>query len=520
MRTFASLLALGLVASAVACTSGSDDIASDESAVTSGSVTAEVEKRLRVSNPSDEGALWAVTNGNLLTPDAILQMPRGDLWGNARIPAPKRCVDAAHCDADFKLATCASDADCGGGACAPLAAAGGKNLCVGHSDAILDEIYGVMTRAEKWLDITSLGVPTGKYLATMRSALAALDKKNSQVYVRFLFGGYMNHEPDLAATLKELTRDMRRATYMHVSVGTYWVGATTWNHSKIVAADGREAIVGGMNLWDAHYLGADPVHDMNLHLRGPVAVTTQNYVNELWKDPCADGKVASIRGVTCPKPFAMALSSSAPLGNVRMIPVGRTGHSFHNPSDTALVAMMDAARSSIRISQQDIGSVKIAFGGVLPDAFLDAFTRAARRGVDVTVVVSNDGAYGGGERDREASYFNDWSLQDLWQGLSRRADEVWPDAHAALCKHVHFARLRASGSAAWASGMPYANHAKVVIVDDQAHYVGSQNLYDADLAEFGVIVDDQASTQRMVSEYWNKLAQFSLGTTYVAPECH
>ena len=479
MRTFVSLLALGLLASAVACTgTQDDDAATDESAVTTGWVTSEVQQRLRVSNPRDEGTLWAVTNGNLLTPDAILQMPRGDFWGQASVPA-------------------------------------------NHSDYILDEIYGVMTRAQNTLDITSLWVPTGKYMDTMRKALGELDKKNSQVYVRFLFGGYPGYEPDLAATLKELTRDMRHATYMHVSVGTYWTSANTWNHSKIIAADGREAIVGGMNLNDRHYLGADPVHDMSLHLRGPVTVTAQNYVNELWKDPCADGKVASIRGVTCPKPFVMAPSSSAPLGNVRMIPVGRTGHSFHNPSDTALVAMMDMAKNggSIKISQQDIGSYKIVGGGVLPDAYLDAFTRAARRGVDVTVVVSNDESYGGGTHDKDDAYFNDWSLQDLWNGLVRRADQQWPGNLANLCKHVHFARLRASASPTWASGMPYANHAKVVIVDDQAHYVGSQNLYDADLAEFGVIVDDQPATQRMISEYWNKLAQFSVPTTYVDRAC-
>lgn len=479
MRTFASLLALGLIATSAACAgSEPEDAVADESAVTTGWVTSEVQKRLRVSNPRDEGTLWAVTNGNLLTPDSILQVPSGELWGQSRVPA-------------------------------------------GHADRILDEIYGVMTRAQTSLDVTSLWVPTGKFLDTMRNALTELDRKNSQVYVRFLFGGYPGHEPDLQGTLKELTRGMRHATYMHVSVGTYWTSPTTWNHSKIIAADGREAIVGGMNLSDRHYLGKDPVHDMNLHLRGPATVIAQNYVNELWKDPCADGKVASLRGVTCPKPFAMALSSSAPLGSARVIPVGRTGHSFHNPSDTALVAMMDMAKNggSIKISQQDIGSYKIAGGGVLPDAFLDAFTRAARRGVDVTVVVSNDSAYGGGTHAKDDAYFNDWSLEDLWRGLVRRADQQWPGNLDNLCKHVHFARLRASASPTWASGMPYANHAKVVIVDDQAHYVGSQNLYEADLAEFGVIVDDQPSTQRLLAEYWNKLAPYSLPTTYLAREC-
>jgi hypothetical protein len=72
--------------------------------------------------------------------------------------------------------------------------------------------------------------------------------------------------------------------------------------------------------------------------------------------------------------------------------------------------------------------------------------------------------------------------------------------------------------------MPLANHAKVVIVDDQAHYVGSQNLYDtkgpgANLADYGVIVDDQASTKQFISDYYSKLASFSQTTTYTDPSC-
>jgi phosphatidylserine/phosphatidylglycerophosphate/cardiolipin synthase-like enzyme len=480
MRTFTSLAALGLIAIVSACTTeGNDESGSDDSAVTTGWVTSEVTKRLRVENPSDEGKLWAVSTGNLLTDDSILQMPKEQFWGQSSVPA-------------------------------------------GHSDYILDEIHGVMTRAQNTLDITSLWAPSGKFLDTMRASLAELDRAGSHVSVRFLFGSYPGHETDARQTLVDLTSQMRNTTAMHVAVGIYSPGPTTWNHSKIIAADGREAIIGGMNLNASHYLGADPVHDMNLHVRGPATVTAQNYVNALWQDACGGGKYASIKVATCPTPFAMAASASAPVGNVRMIPVGRTGHSFHNPSDSAIVAMMDMAKNNgnIRISQQDIGSVKVFLGGVMPDAYLDAFTRAARRGVDINIVVSNDDSYGGGTHDKGDSYFNGWSLQDLWRGLIQRADQQWPDSHTQLCKHVHFQHLRAAATPTWASGMPYANHAKVVIVDDQAHYVGSQNLYDADLAEFGVIVDDQASTQRMLSEYWNHLEQFSVKTTYVDPECH
>jgi hypothetical protein len=58
-----------------------------------------------------------------------------------------------------------------------------------------------------------------------------------------------------------------------------------------------------------------------------------------------------------------------------------------------------------------------------------------------------------------------------------------------------------------------------VIVDDQAHYVGSQNLYDANLAEFGVVVDDQAATQKFIADYYSKLLQFSKPTTFLDASC-
>lgn len=519
MRTFALILALGALGTACAA-SDSDQAGADESAVTTGAVTAVVRDRLRVSNPRDEGRLWAITEGNLLHDNWLLQIPTKETWGQSALGGPIPCDGWSGCNKDFKLATCAADSDCGPiGKCVDLEAAGGK-VCAGHSDkAILDEIYGVMTRANAFLDITSLTAPTGKFLATMRNALTTLDKNNSQVRVRFLFGEYPGYAPRLETILADLTRDMRPGSKVGVTVGAHRRTVASWNHSKIIVADGREAIVGGMNLWDDHYLGAEPVRDVSTHIRGPAAVATQKFVNELWAVPCRTGNVLNRKGTdACPIPYRES-APPAPLGSTRMITIGRTGDAFDNPSDTALVAMMDAARSTIRITQQDVGSVKVVLDGVMPNDYLDAWTRAARRGVDVTIVTSNEGSCGGRCSSDSDSYFNGWSQRDLWRGLIQRADELWPDSHEQLCKHVHFARMRQSPSATWASGRPLANHSKVVIVDDQAHYIGSQNLYEANLAEFGVIVDDQAATRQLLADYWTKLAQFSTATSYVDPEC-
>ena len=45
-------------------------------------------------------------------------------------------------------------------------------------------------------------------------------------------------------------------------------------------------------------------------------------------------------------------------------------------------------------------------------------------------------------------------------------------------------------------------HGKHFIIDDVALYIGSQNLYVCDLAEWGVVIDDEETTKRIMDEYW------------------
>jgi phosphatidylserine/phosphatidylglycerophosphate/cardiolipin synthase-like enzyme len=52
-------------------------------------------------------------------------------------------------------------------------------------------------------------------------------------------------------------------------------------------------------------------------------------------------------------------------------------------------------------------------------------------------------------------------------------------------------------------------HAKHFIVDDIATYIGSQNLYICDLAEWGVVIDDAEQTKKFMEEYWNPLWKYS-----------
>jgi hypothetical protein len=57
--------------------------------------------------------------------------------------------------------------------------------------------------------------------------------------------------------------------------------------------------------------------------------------------------------------------------------------------------------------------------------------------------------------------------------------------------------------------------AKHFIVDDICAYIGSQNLYICDLAEWGVVIDDEASTKSIKSQYWDPMWKVS----YTVDDC-
>jgi hypothetical protein len=56
----------------------------------------------------------------------------------------------------------------------------------------------------------------------------------------------------------------------------------TWNHSKIIAADGIEALVGGHNLNMDLFRSYPPVHDLSVVVHGRAAHGAQLYLNNMW----------------------------------------------------------------------------------------------------------------------------------------------------------------------------------------------------------------------------------------------
>jgi phosphatidylserine/phosphatidylglycerophosphate/cardiolipin synthase-like enzyme len=184
----------------------------------------------------------------------------------------------------------------------------------------------------------------------------------------------------------------------------------------------------------------------------------------------------------------------------------------------AFAAMIGAARSTIRLSQQDLGPPTVPLLGIpagdWPDALFTQLGAAMVRGVDVYIVLSDKGSIAGGLSATEAPYSNGWTIAEVAlrarDAIERNPPPGAPSGAALrelLCRKLHVAPLRFSAEDAFPDGVPYPNHAKLVLIDDQAFYIGSQNQYDAGLTEYGILVDDERAGRTLLASYFQPLWQ-------------
>ena len=516
-----------------------------------GHVLDAVNSALSTTQSSLKGRTWNLSTTNLLSEDWLLQTPPTSTWGMpyAQLAQPAACTGTG-CNADFKLRICQSQSDCtGGGTCTAVAATvkapgqAPQMLCVGHSDQLYDAMYKVMVSAERYVDVTSLLPPDGRFEAAMRNAVTYLGKTGRSLLVRFIFGNYpyTGGTVDTKAVLQSLTRDAGATSTAQVFVGTYRSSnlPPSWNHSKIVAADGKLAIVGGHNLWDGHYLGKNPVHDVSMRVRGPVAIDAHLFANEQWRytcstmtytycfitgSVCAHGFTAGSINNICPPQVDKNQLTSEQAGDTRVLGMGRLAYidagNMSNSSDTGFIAMLSSAKSSIKIAQQDIGPPRVPLLGIpagsWPEPLFRELGAAMVRGVDVYIVVSNKDSVAGGLDANTAGYSNGWTPEEV---ATKLRDSVVanpppgaPTGQALrdlLCQKLHLAPLRFSSEETFPDGTPLPNHAKFVMIDDQAFYLGSQNQYDAGLTEFGFLVDDARAAFNVVQTYYTPLWQQS-----------
>lgn len=455
--------------------------------------------------------------------DWLLQTPPEEHWGmkSEDFSADVTCTDA-DCDPEFLLRYCSTQSDCiDGGTCRPIAASvttmgeEAVSMCAGHSDQLFDDFYLAITEGEEFIDIVSLTEPDGRFLVAVRNALTALDSAASEARVRLNFGSINGAFFDQYEVISDLTRELPSDTALQVHVGGWRSAPDSWNHAKIIAVDGQLLIQGGQNMWDADYLLSNPVHDLTMRLRGTPAVDAHHFADRLWEYTCEDhwgwawtGRASFPEGIEeCP-PAYDSVPDTPFEGGPRVISTGRLSDPIgENPADDAMLAMIRATESTLRLSQQDIGPIRIYDGITLtdwPDELLRELAYAMVREVEVMLVITNSGSLIGG-------YGNGWSPAEVAATM-----EAWildnpgiissdVDAHELVCERFNVTGLRFSAEDAWPDGGYISNHSKFMIADDQAFYLGSQNLYPADLAEFGLIVDDAELTAEVMAAYWEPM---------------
>lgn len=512
-------------------------------------------------------ALWNSSSNNTLAPDWLYATPM-NVWG-LDYAAFKQAVPGEA--TDFHLQACSS-ASGPAQQCAALAAtvlepgASAARLLVGHSYQLVDALYAVMCSATVCLDFTTLTPPTGEFLTAFKNALTFISNKDEaeRPVIRILFSDPLPNVPPLNAIdfLTSITEQLDPARKMEIYVTVMSSSFASWNHAKIVVADGARALVGGHNMWGPHYLGKNPVFDVSMTLSGSAALHAQDYANGLWEYTLFRAghlggwiNAGSASEITLHASYAfnarkrrcdMAIDSypaadlysrckarfpAQPVApGARVLAVGRGGNTrssyflptaysflfpFTEPSDEAMIELVALAQSSVRMSLQAFRLVGVNLSFLWINALFLEMGKALQRGVKFYIVLSNPNAVAGGLGPASAPYNGDQPAAINEKMLLTLTGPLGLEAQAAaalLTQGFQVGSLRYGAEATYPGAAPIPNHAKTFIVDNAVFYIGSQNLYACNLNEFGYLVEDETAARSYMANYWNPLWNFSAKT--------
>ncbi len=491
-------------------------------------------------DPAAEGKAWQMTEGNKLESDWLIETP--DCWGTAfdecavdgdtRTGGTKHFVDAIK--SDLGAATVSIDIttllECGPGSC---------------PDA--DKNYGF---------------PTGVFHQAIVEGLSNAGKRNEDresVQVRILVGKPVSRgfdHNDAQEYLDGLIADIQEVSAagddplsrLEITVMIQNSGPTSWNHSKIFAVDGKTAIVGGQNLWSGSYDQTNPVADVTMRLRGPAAQSAQLFVDELWSSTGGLGQCPRAFTASTASPFVCPTShttnpdTSSP-GTTKVLAVSSRGkgmapefapgeankdfettfcsgsgtsESFlrQNPDLLALWTLIESAEESIYISAQQLNGLVCSVDNELFDILATKLEQDKKVRI---VVTGSSPASGASAADGYTGSQKPWLPEIVKPLLERVSAEK-------VCQNLQLAPFRHEfGSHSWANGQRIRNHAKVVLVDEQAFYIGSRNLYPAALQEFGYMIEDPTVANRLMAEYFTPVWEASRSAATVDNDrglCH
>lgn len=354
-----------------------------------------------------------------------------------------------------------------------------------------------------------------------------------------------------------------------VSIAVSYVGRVLnfpWNHSKIAVRDYRHAIVGGMN-WDLDYvlpvdidadgvhtetveqagntLTVHPLYDLSLRVEGEAARATGLYFDQLWRRTISNllphrhqhclvswqiqDSWTHDCGLENVPPYATTNTTSTITSTIEMssthhiFSLGRGHTEWWTPidpspkdfsADTALLAAMHQTEETLYISQHQLNGL----GGVVDEVIDAIVTTLVDRNVDVKIIISEPwGSTGANPIDEIFALLDERLYLYAQQQFGVATPAQQAQIYNALCR-LSVAPFRVPQySLAESANHLFHTHNKVIIFDELAFYVGSQNLYRSaigetpvpELNEFGYLIDDSEVTAQFLNEYWHPIWQQS-----------
>ncbi len=290
-------------------------------------------------------------------------------------------------------------------------------------------------------------------------------KVNEGVEVRALFDGFgndSNNKPLRKRHLRQLReRGIKIAEFDPVRFP--WVNHVfARDHRKIVIIDGRIAYTGGMNVADYYIVGTPQVgewHDMHCRLEGSEVETLQQIFLNIWRKTTGEQVYGTHywRGlgehqhITALQPDTTATAGKKMVGVVNREPRA-TNH-----------IIREFYLSAINHAQQQIRIIN-PYPTLIP-RITRALKRAARRGVDVQILIS-----------------------------ARSDIPLTPD-----CGYYNAHKLMKAGCKVWVFE-PGFHHTKTLTVDGRLCSVGSANLNARSLCfdyEENLVIADSCTTHEL-----------------------
>ena len=287
---------------------------------------------------------------------------------------------------------------------------------------------------------------------------ALIDRARAGVNVRLMLdaiGSHLLTEGPEARLVRRLRAAGVEVIVNHPVAPSFYSGQllSRPDHRKLIVVDGKQAFIGGMNVADRYH---SQFHDLMTRVRGGAVPRLQAEFLMSWihrggtLDP-EDSK-RDVRERYFPK--------QAPAGT-STITVDQSIPRENNEIRQRTIESIDGAKSSIQIHTPYFGATKV----------VDALARAARRGVDVTVILPSD---------------NDSQM------VTRASTAAYPKLLDAGVKLYHW---------------PGFNHGKVMLIDGERAIIGSANLDGLSqhhIYEMNIVIDDPKVTTGLQSALFAK----------------